>query len=68
MPPKTGKAAKESGKASMATAEDKKEKKWTLIIKMTPKKAAIFRRQLHSDFTKLNLNFGNHAPGCGCGM
>ena len=65
MPPKTGKAAKESGKASMATAEDKK---WTLIIKMAPKKAAIFRSQLHSDFKKLNFNFGNHAPGCGCGM
>ena len=43
MPPKTGKAAKESGKASMAIAEDKnaktlyaipalKEKKWTMIL------------------------------------
>ena len=64
MPPKTGKAAKESGKAIPAL----KEKKWTLIIKMAPKKAAIFRSQLHSDFKKLNFNFGNHAPGCGCGM
>ena len=85
MPPKTGKAAKKSGKASMAIAEDKKtktpekaskaaaipalkEKKWTLMFKMTPEKAAIFRRELHSEFRKLNLNFGNHAPGCGCGM
>ena len=85
MPPKTGKAAKKSVKASMAIAEDKKaktpekaskaaaipalkEKKWTLMFKMTPEKAAIFRRELHSEFTKLNLNFGNHAPGCGCGM
>ena len=43
MPPKTGKAAKESGKASMAIAEHKnaktlyaipalKEKKWTMIL------------------------------------
>ena len=79
MPPKTGKAAKESGKASMAIAEDKnaktlyaipalKEKKWTMIIKMTTKRAAIFRKELHSEFTKLNLNGGNHDPGCGCGM
>ena len=55
MPPKIGKAAKESGKASMAIVEDKnaktpyaipalKEKKWTMIIKMTNKRAAIFRK------------------------
>ena len=59
----------------MAIAEDKKaaaipalkEKKWTLTVKMTTKKAATFRRELHSEIKKLNLNFGNHAPGCGCG-
>ena len=76
MPQKTGKAAKKSGRASMAIAEDKKaktpekaskaaaipalkEKKWAYIIKMTPKKAVIFRRELHSEITKLNFNFGN---------
>ena len=62
MPPKTGKAAK------AAVIPALKEKKWTLIIKMAPKKAAIFRKELHSEFKKLNFNFGNHAPGCGCGM
>ena len=60
------KKAKTPEKDSKAAAiPDSKEKKWTLIIKMTPKKSAIFRRALHYEITMLNC-----APvcACGCGM
>ena len=57
------KKTKTPEKASKAAAIPAlKEKKWTLIIKMTPKKAAIFRRELHSEITMLNC-----APVCACG-